>query len=155
MLMIVGAIVVLFGALYFVVDAKNKQTIGDNENPYGKTNLKQSTIDLLDDPLYQDQIVPDDLAKELDSEGDITVYFFSPDCAYCKIATPELMPVVEDLNIDMKKLNLLEFHGAKKTYNIDGTPTLVHYKNGKEVARMNGARTGEEFRVFFNEYVVD
>lgn len=155
MLIIIGAIVVLFGALYFVVDAKNKQKIGENENPYGKTNLKQSTIDLLDSPLYQDQIIPDDLEKALEDEKDMTVYFFSPDCEFCKIATPVLMPVVEDLDIDMKKLNLLEFGNAMRTYNITGTPTLVHYENGEEVARINGARDEEEFRAFFNEFVVN
>ena|SRR5690625_129517 len=154
MIIIIAAIVVLFGALYFVIDAKNKQTIGDNENPYGKDNLKQSTIDLLDDPLYQNQIIPEDLNKELENEKDMTVYFFSPDCEYCKIATPVLMPVVEDLDIDMKKLNLLEFNSEWSTYGIEGTPTLIHYENGEEVARINGARSEEEFRAFLNEYVV-
>lgn len=155
MLIIVGAIVVLFAALYFVVDAKNKQTIGDNENPYGKTNLKQSTIDQLDDPLYQNQIIPDDLNKALEDEEDVTVYFYSPECEFCKITTPVLVPIVEDLDIDMKKLNLLEFNSEWNTYGIEGTPTVVHYENGEEVARINGARSEEEFRVFLNEFVVE
>jgi thiol-disulfide isomerase/thioredoxin len=155
MFIILGSILVLFVALYFVVDAKNKKTIGDHENPYGKDNLSQSTINQLDDPLYQNQIIPDDLDKELANEKDMTVYFYSPECDHCKRATPILMPVVEDLDIDMKKLNLLEFKNDWNTYRIEGTPTLVHYENGKEVARLNGARTAEEFRAFLNEYVVD
>ncbi len=155
MLIIVGAIVVLFGALYFVVDAKNKKTIEDNENPYGKTSLKQSTIDLLDDPLYQNQIIPEDLKKDLEDGKDMTVYFYSPECEFCKITTPVLVPIADDLNVDMKKLNLLEFNNEWNTYGIEGTPTLIHYENGEEVARINGAREEEEFRLFFNEFVVD
>lgn len=154
MLIIVGAIVVLFGALYFVVDAKNKKTIGENENPYGKTDLKQSTINQLGDPNYQNQIVPDDLKKELANKKELTVYFYSPECIYCKQATPVLVPIAEDLNIDIKKLNLLEFNDQGNIYGIESTPTLVHYENGEEVARIKGARTEQEFRVFLNEYVV-
>jgi len=155
MFVILGTIVVLFIALFFVVDAKNKQAIGDNDNPYGTDNLKQSTIDQLDDPLYQNQILPEDLNKELEAEKDMTVYFYSPECEFCKITTPVIVPIVEDINIDMKKLNLLEFNNEFNTYAIEGTPTLVHYENGEEVARINGARTEEEFRVFFDEYVID
>lgn len=155
MLIIIGSIIVLFGALYFVVDAKNKQTIGESDNPYGTTKLKQSTIDILDDPLYQNQIIPGDLKDEIEGGSETTVYFFSPECEYCKITTPVLVPLTEELDIDMKKLNLLEFGNEMNAYNITGTPTVVHYEDGEEVARINGARSEEEFRVFLNEYVVN
>src|SRR5690625_347302 len=155
MIMIIGAIVLLFGALYFVVDTKNKKAIENSENPYGKTNLKQATINQLDDPLYQNQIVPEDLKKEIEDENGVTVYFYSPECVYCKQATPVLMPVAEDLNVDIKKLNLLEFNSESNTYHIDSTPTLVHFENGEEVARMLGARTEDEFRAFLTEYALD
>lgn len=153
--MIIGAIVVLFGALYFVVDAKNKKTIEDNENPYEKTNLKQATIDQLGDPLYQNQILPEDLKEELENQNDLTVYFYSPECVFCKQATPVLVPVAEELDVDIKKLNLLEFNSESKTYHIESTPTLVHFENGEEVARLLGSRTEDEFRAFLNEYAVN
>src|SRR5699024_4337253 len=74
-----------------------------------KENLKQETIDQIDDPLYGNQIVPEDLNEKIASGEAVTVYFYSPRCVYCQRTTPVLVPLTEELNIDMKKLNLLEF----------------------------------------------
>ena len=153
MLIIIGAIVLLFGSLYFVVDAKNKKAIENSENPYGKTDLKQATINQLDDPNYQNQIVPNELKKELEDQKELTVYFYSPECVFCKQATPVLMSAAEDLGVDIKKLNLLEFNSESSIYQIESTPTLVHFENGEEVSRILGARTEDEFKAFLNEYV--
>src|SRR5690625_1395049 len=155
MLIILGVIIVLFVALYVAVDYQNKQTIEHAGNPYGKDQLKQETIDQLDDPLYQNQIIPEDLDKKLANKEDVFVYFYSPVCIYCLETTPILVPLAEELDIDVKKLNLYEFAEQKNTYHIEGTPTLVYYENGEEVDRVNGAQTEEMFRAFFEEYVLD
>lgn len=155
MIAIIGAIIVLFGALYFVIDYKNKQATDGSNNPYGKTNLDQATIDQLDDPLYQNQIIPEDLEEKLSNEENVVVYFYSPTCIYCQNTTPVLMPIAEELNVDVKQFNLLEFESDSKTYNIETTPTLVFYEQGIEVDRINGEQSEEIFRAFFNEYVVN
>ncbi len=46
---IILVIVVLFGALYFALNYKNNKAL-EGDNPYGTTDLEQSTIDQLDDP---------------------------------------------------------------------------------------------------------
>ena len=155
MIIFIGVIVLLFAGLYFVIDYKNNQAVNNNDNPYGDKKLKQSTIDQLDDPLYDNQILPEDLKKELDDGEDVTVYFYSPECVYCQRTTPILVPVTEDLDVDVKKLNLLEFEDQWGPFAIESTPTLIHYKDGKEVARMVGQHSKEEFNAFFKEYVLD
>lgn len=157
MLIILGVVIVLFGGLYFLVDYKNKQTIESNGNPYGKDRLHQETIDQLNDPLYQNQMTPDELAEMLENEEDVTVYYYSPICVYCLKTTPVLVPLAEEMDVDLKKINLLEFgtNSFKKAYNITGTPTLVHYKNGKEIDRVNGEQPKSLFKSFFEEYVVN
>src|SRR5699024_10940549 len=136
MLIFVGVIVILFGGLYFVVDSKNKKAVNDNDNPYGKTNLEQETIDQLDDPLYHNQITPDNLDEQLDNSEDLTVYLYSTTCIHCQRTTPELVQLAEDFDVDVEKLNLLKFDDKWNTYGIEGTPTLVRYENGKEVGRI-------------------
>src|SRR5690625_72806 len=155
MIIIVGVIVVLFGALYFVNDYKNKQTINDNENPYGDKKLEQATIAQLDDPLYKNQIMPEKLKEKVDNGESVTVYFYSPECDHCNNTTPVLVPVTEDLGVDVVKMNLLEFPAEWNTWQIESTPTVVHYEDSNEVARIIGERTEEEFEAFFNEYVTD
>ncbi|SFA81676.1 Thioredoxin [Lentibacillus halodurans] len=155
MLIILGSIVVLFAALYFVIDYKNQQAIGDNENPYGKDDLEQATIDQLDDPNYQNQIVPDELSEQLHNGEDMVVYFYDPTCPHCQELTPRLVPIAEEMDVDMKKLNLLEFRDAWDQYGIESTPTLIYFENGEEVDRVNGAQQDDIFRAFFNEYVMN
>lgn len=152
MFIILAAIVILFGALYFVLDSKNKKVLEENENPYGKEELHQETIDQLDDPLYQNQLTPSTLDEKLANKEDLTVYFYSPTCIHCQKTTPVLVPLAEELSIEVNKLNLLEFDEKWNTYNIQGTPTLVKYVDGEEVERIDGQRTEEEFRVFFDEF---
>lgn len=154
MLLLLGVLAVLFIALYFVTNYKNEQALQGSDNPYGKDNLKQETIDQLEDPLYQNQIVPDKLDEKLENGEDVTVYFYSPTCVYCQRTTPVVVPLTEELGIDMQKLNLLEFD-KMGDYGIEGTPTIVHYKNGKEVDRITGERPEADFQKFFEENVLD
>ena len=155
MLAIVGVIVVLFVALFFVVQYKNKSAVEKAGNPYEKDQLHQATIDQLDDPNYQNQITPDKLAAELEENEDVTVYFYDPKCKYCREATPVLVAVTEDLDVDLKKMNLLEFETEWNKYNIEGTPTVVHFENGEEKARIEGAKPEEEFEEFFEQNVLN
>lgn len=154
MIVIIGIIVVLVIALFFVVQYQNNQKTNGSDNPYGTSDLEQETIDQLDDPNYQNQILPDELESKLENGEDVTVYFFSPTCVYCQNTTPYLAPLAEDNGVDMKMFNLLEFGQEGMPYAIESTPTLVHFKDGEEVARIVGQRSEEEFQKFFDEYVL-
>lgn len=152
---ILGTIVILFIALILVVNFKNNEKIEKADNPYGKSSLKQETIDQLDDPNYQNQIIPSDLDKKLEAKEDVLVYFYSPTCPHCQVTTPKIVPIAKDLKVDLKKVNLLEFNAESywKRYFIQETPTLVQYKDGEEEERMVGAdHTKGEFKEFFEKY---
>ncbi|GGN60573.1 thioredoxin family protein [Oceanobacillus indicireducens] len=150
---IVSVVVVLFIALFFALNYKNNKAL-EGDNPYGTNDLDQATIDQLGDPLYGNQILPDDLIEQVESGEPTTVYFYSPTCVYCQQTTPYLVPLTEDMNVDMKKLNLLEFGEEAEPFGIRSTPTLIHYENGKEVARLEGQYSEEQYEQFFNEFVL-
>ncbi|WP_173917004.1 co-chaperone YbbN [Halobacillus sp. Marseille-Q1614] len=145
-------LVILVVALTFVVNYQNSQQSEDN--PYGKENLEQGTIEQLEDPNYQNQILPDELREKVESGDPVTVYFYSPDCVHCQNTTPDLVPLAQDMNVDMKKLNLLEFEDQWQEYQIQSTPTLVHYENGEEQSRIVGAQDMSNFEAFFEEEVL-
>lgn len=153
MLLILAAVIILFGGLIVANNLKNKKAVSEY-NPYGKETLHQETIDQLDDPLYDNIIVPDDLDQMLSDGKDVTVYYYSPTCVYCQRTTPIVVPITEELNIDMKKMNLLEYD-LMDYYDIEGTPTVIHYKNGEEVGRLTGQHEEADFRNFFEEYVLE
>ncbi|MCP3033247.1 thioredoxin family protein [Halobacillus sp. A1] len=144
-------LVVLLVVLAFVVNYQNSQKT--EENPYGKDDLEQSTIDQLDDPDYQNQIVPDELEEEISSGEPVTVYFYDPECVHCQNTTPVLVPLAQDMNVDMKKMNLREFGTEGTKYQIQSTPTLVHFEDGEEQARIVGENPEGEFESFFEDEV--
>ncbi|MDC3425608.1 thioredoxin family protein [Aquibacillus sp. 3ASR75-11] len=152
MIIFTGILILLFGALAFVINYQNKKE--SEGNPYNKPNLNQATIDQLDNELYQNQILPDELKKKLENNEDVTVYFYSPTCIYCQRTTPIIVPLTQELGVDMKKFNLLEFEDGWETYGIEGTPTIVRYENGEEVARISGEQPKATFKTFFNENVL-
>lgn len=154
MIIIIGAIVVLFVALIVINNVKNSDKTASESNPYGDKKLQQETIDQLDDPNYQNIILPADLNRALKNKEDMTVYYYSPTCIHCINATPVVVPVVDDLGIDMKKLNVLEYDGNMGDFDIEGTPTIIHYENGEEVTRFEGAAEEAQYREYFKENVL-
>jgi thioredoxin 1 len=136
----------LIGAIVYS-DLQNKQLA--EGNPYGKATLNPATIEQLHDPLYDNQILPNQLQEALTKQGDLFVYFYSPTCEYCREMTPVLVPTANELQIEVKKHNLLEFPNSWNDYGIEYTPTLVHYKDGVEVSRLVGGQTADELKKWF------
>ncbi|ENH95581.1 thioredoxin [Gracilibacillus halophilus YIM-C55.5] len=153
MVIFILVVVAIFVALWFVVNYQQQEQ--SEGNPYNKSNLHQATIDQLDKEIYQNQILPDELATDLENDEDKTVYFYSPTCPHCQRTTPVVVPLAEELGIDLVKMNLLEFDAQWNVYSIEATPTIVHFEDGEEVARIMGEREESTFRQFFQEKVLD
>ncbi|WP_282138200.1 thioredoxin family protein [Rossellomorea aquimaris] len=145
------AIVALFAAIALITSMQNNQKAEGNK--FKKANLEPATVELLDDPNYQNVILPEELEEKLKNNEDVTVYFYSSSCIHCKRTTPILAPLAEDMGVDMVQYNLLEFEQGWDQYRIESTPTLVHFESGKEVARIVGEQPEEEFKKFFDENV--
>ena len=151
LLIIAGIVVVVFAGIIFLTNQANNEKMADN--PYDTEDLEQATIDQLDDENYQNIVVPADLEEQIASGEPTTVYFFSPTCQYCQQTTPVLMPVAEDMDVDVLQYNLLEYEQGWQQYMIEATPTLIHYENGEEVSRWVGAQPKENIEKFFTDVV--
>lgn len=145
-----AVIIVLFAAVGFLTKMQNEEKVSE-ENPYGKDTLHPETVGQLDDPNYQNLILPDDLESKLDNKEDVTVYFYSPTCSHCQRTTPVVAPLAKDMDINLVQFNLLEFEDGWDNYQITETPTIVQYKDGKEVNRITGYQEEGVFKDWFNE----
>ncbi|OLS36046.1 thiol reductase thioredoxin [Alkalihalophilus pseudofirmus] len=146
-----GIIVILFGLLAVVNSMKQSQLA--EGNPFGKEQIDPATAELVNDPNYQNVILPEELEEILEDNGDVTVYFYSSTCPYCKEATPRLVPISEELGVDLVQYNLTEFDEGWSDHNIESTPTIVHFENGEEIDRIVGSAPDEEYRAFFERNV--
>ncbi|CAG9621780.1 thioredoxin family protein [Sutcliffiella rhizosphaerae] len=134
LLVIVGVITAIFIALVVVTNIQ--QTQNAEGNPFGKSKLHPETVKQLEDPLYQNVITPDQLEEELDAGETKTIYFYSSTCPACKQTSPVVVPMAEDMGIDLQMYNLQEFQEGWDVYNIESTPTFIHFENGQEVDRL-------------------
>ncbi|RAK19399.1 thiol-disulfide isomerase/thioredoxin [Anoxybacillus vitaminiphilus] len=147
-IVIFGAIIfALFAAIAFMTSYQQQEKA--EGNPFKKEKLHPATIEQLDDPNYQNIILPDELEKKLENKETVTVYFYSPTCSHCQKTTPIVVPLAKEMGIDLKMFNLLEFEDGWDKYKIEGTPTIVHYVDGKEVKRIDGYREEAVFRDWF------
>jgi|HigsolmetaAR203D_1030402.scaffolds.fasta_scaffold00079_4 thioredoxin-like negative regulator of GroEL len=156
--------IVLMGALFainYLDDAqKNKKYAEPAQRLYNTTpdQLQKPTRELLTDENYQNIILPDELQSRLDNKEDLIVYFFSPVCQYCKETTPQLNKIAGEVGAEYRQMNVYEFEEQWTRFNISGTPTLIAFQDGREVARIVGGianvpgNTPDDFRKFLEEY---
>ncbi|MEC0267445.1 thioredoxin family protein [Paenibacillus anseongense] len=164
LLIYLGIVVILFGGLYFVNQQSTKSSDQANAgNPYGvaASKLNPETVKQLNDPNYQNLILPKDLDQRLKNKETFFQYYYASTCPHCKITTPVLVPIEKELGIDVKQFNLEEFKDGWEKYKVESTPTLIYYKDGKEVDRIvggvpeagaTGGNTPEMFKAFFQKY---
>ncbi|WP_256756826.1 thioredoxin family protein [Cohnella sp. WQ 127256] len=151
-----GILAVLIVALVVINNSKP-------DTVYGKPSddLFQETRAILNDPNYNNIIIPDKLDDKIANKESFFVYYFASDCPHCKVTTPQLKPVADEMGINLHQFNLLEFRPYFNKMGIEATPTLVYYKDGVESDRMKGGlRQGnatagysiEDFKAFFNKH---
>lgn len=72
----------------------------------------------------------------------VLVDFWAEWCAPCKMMAPVLNEVADELtgNVHVGKLNIEEYQSMAQQFNVRSIPTLILFKNGKEVKRFVGIK---------------
>ncbi|HEY5498884.1 MAG TPA: thioredoxin, partial [Bacteroidales bacterium] len=72
----------------------------------------------------------------------VLVDFWAEWCAPCKMMAPVLNNVADELNENsyVGKLNIEQYQSMAQQFNVRSIPTLILFKNGKEVKRFVGIK---------------
>ena len=72
----------------------------------------------------------------------VLVDFWAEWCAPCKMMAPVLNEVADELNGNshVGKLNIEQYQSMAQQFNVRSIPTLILFKNGKEVKRFVGIK---------------
>ncbi|PFJ17982.1 thiol reductase thioredoxin [Bacillus cereus] len=132
MLIFGGIIIALFVAIFAVTQMEEK-------NASTSQKLNNTTRSQTDGPsYYTNKISLSDLKKNLEEKKEQTVYFYQTSCVHCQKLSPIVVPMAKDLNVDMKVMDIEKLDAPWDEYKITGTPTIIHFKDGKEVSRISG-----------------
>lgn len=134
MLIFIIAIVSIFALIIILTnkETKNEKTTGTEQLNY-----------------YKKQITPEQLQEDLSSHKEKIVYFYKTTCPHCLRISPIVVPMAENMGINMQVLNLEEYKQGWDMFQIKGTPTIISYKDGKEVDRILGEQSLQTFQKWF------
>ncbi len=145
--------------LLFVLNQQSNQASSDNVYGLPASQLSPETIATLDDPNYQNIILPDELDQRLTNKESFFVYYFSSTCPACKQTTPKLNPIIAEAGLNVPQFNLDVYQDGFSKYSIVYTPTLIYYENGVEKERIEGGlvagsniNTEQTFEDFFAKH---
>lgn len=95
----------------------------------------------------------EDLNKLVNQEGLVLVDFFATWCGPCKMLMPVLEQIsTEDVGTKFIKLDIDEYRKEAIDNGIRAVPTLVLFKDGKEVSRASGYQPREKILSWLEEH---
>jgi len=95
----------------------------------------------------------EDLNKLVNQDGLVLVDFFATWCGPCKMLMPVLEQIsTEDVGAKFIKLDIDEYRKEAIDNGIRAVPTLVLFKDGKEVSRASGYQPREKILSWLEEH---
>lgn len=81
------------------------------------------------------------------SKGKVFVDFWASWCGPCRMIAPILDELSREMNdIKFYKLNVDDNGDVAQQYEVMGIPTLIFFKDGKEVKRIVGVKSKEDLK---------
>lgn len=114
----------------------------DAENPVSEKSRNKKDIISLTPKNYESET----------KEGMVLVDYWASWCGPCRKLDPVLKEIAGETDIKIGKVNVDRYKAFVKSQNISSVPTLILYKNGKEVQRLSGFYSKEELLAILDYY---
>ena len=124
------------------------------KDSYKKANCGKCKKSLLDNqPVDLNNSTFDDVI--VNSDTPVIIDFWAPWCGPCKVMGPTFKSVASKypLKTLFGKVNTQDEQQLASRFNIQSIPTLIMFKDGKEVQRVSGALNDTNLTNFVNSYL--
>ena len=100
------------------------------------------------------ELTKDNLEETINNNDFVIIDFWAPWCGPCKLMAPAFEQASADLQprVRLAKLNTEDENNIGARLNIRSIPTMVIFKNGKEVARQAGAMSVADIKSWIAQY---
>lgn len=123
----------------------NSEPTSNNMSPYNEEANTENPASAIGEK--EINLTADNFESEiLNYKGIAMVDFFSPTCPHCQ----KIGPIISEIALEygdvykIGKLNADENLSIAIDFEINSVPTLVFFKDGKEVSRLKGEKPKEE-----------
>lgn len=82
----------------------------------------------------------------------VVVDFFASWCGPCRMISPILDEVCDELNVKLYKVDTDENGDLAQQNGVLALPTVMLFKNGEEISKFVGFKTNEEVKTFIQQY---
>lgn len=93
----------------------------------------------------------DENFEDLISKGTVFVDMFASWCGPCQMISPILEELQKEIDVQIIKVDVDKCGNTARKYGVMSIPTLILFKDGKEVKRQMGMMPKEMLKDFINE----
>ena len=154
----VAVVAVVFGIGIFVNQSGNQGEVKSAEDQNNQAAV-ETEPETAADKLGPNEIklTKDNFDKEvLKSDKLVMVDFYLSSCPHCQTVAPIVTDFANSYKDKVKvgKFRVSDAREIATTYNIEGVPTFIFFKAGKEVDRKSGSDgTGDTFKKMADKYL--
>ena len=96
-----------------------------------------------------------ELTKSLDAGTPVVIEFYADWCGPCRMLTPVLEQVAKDMQgkVLVGKLDIDTNQRVAASYQVTSVPTMILFKDGKEVGRLVGLKDTDGVKKFINSAI--
>lgn len=100
------------------------------------------------------ELTNENFKESTNSNTPIVVDFWASWCGPCKMLAPVFEEASNEMNnLNFAKLNTEEFQDIAAENNVMSIPTLIVFKEGKEIGRLMGAMSKEDLKSKLTEII--
>lgn len=128
------------GERYLVaIDGIYIGTVGHNRLDWNDMHTERTVTDMVEEIGYTG--LADAIARTKETGKPLVIDFWAPWCGPCRVLAPIVGEVSDELSgkIDFAKIDVEENGEAALEYGVMSIPTLIVFKDGKEVNRIVGS----------------